>query len=113
MALFSQMALDQAVNNCLVWLTKVSGELRLSSDPERSEKEKEFMEAVKSYDCSQVNRLLEEAIQKYSRHSDFLSGLSDYCSRYGLSVELYSMSERELIQFIAKHQSNIRKQLEV
>lgn len=110
--IFYATRLTMAVHNCRTSLEKIAKCLTPESDPRHDELASEFMDAaVTQYNHEKLNAMIEDAMKKYLNHSLLLSGMDDYCERFGLKADLSEMSNDERVLYIAAHKDEIEHQL--
>ncbi len=70
---------------------------------------KQFMDAVDQYDRDMVNRMIEEAMAHYLHTTDLVTGMKEYCSKFGIDMDIFHMGEDDRIFFIADHKDKIER----
>lgn len=109
MELFFGFRFSKAVYLCHSSFQKLADQLRSREDAQHNAVAKQFTDAVDRYDCDTVNRMLEEAMAHYLHTTDLVTGMKEYCSKFGIDMDIFHMGEDDRIFFIADHKDEIER----
>lgn len=111
MQILTPSRLTMIMHRCPKLMKDVATKLTLDTDPQYAQIVKEFTKAFEAYDVDTVNSMLTESITRYLGKDNVLEGLQNYCERYGISIDVTSMSQKQLIYYIADHKNDILSEI--
>lgn len=107
MILINQALLVFAVKYLKDVLQSIARSLTLPSYPDHGEKEKEFMQAVDSYDSAKANAMLNSAINNYCGSTDAMKGIEEWCAKFNIHPDHAFMGEMDWLRLIARNRNKI------
>ncbi len=112
MMLFNRTWLKIAMYKVPDRMQKLGEKLALPGSNKQKERARSFEKACQEQDERQLNSLLTQAISDYLDSEEIPAALSNYCAKFGITVDMTGKSDLDRIREIDSYKEVIRARLE-